>query len=138
MLQQIEAARARVRELEETSDAAAREAVETRAIIIAAANVAIDEVIRASGLTYGEILGMRPESVILAQPESPSSQQRPTRKRSGSGGEHPRYALIGDPGCTYSRGPLPLWMKREMEQAGLDAASKADRETFRQTRMVQA
>jgi hypothetical protein len=45
--------------------------------------------------------------------------------------------LIGDPSCTYARGPVPLWMKREMEASGLDPASKADRETFRQTRMVQ-
>jgi hypothetical protein len=130
MLKDIEEARAKLRELEETSEAAAREAVEAKAQIIAAANAAIDEIVRASGLTYGEICGM-------AVPVEDVPELQPARKRSGNGGEWQRYAWIGDPSATYSRGPVPLWMKREMEAARMDPASKADRDTFRQTRMVQ-
>jgi diadenosine tetraphosphate (Ap4A) HIT family hydrolase len=133
MLQQIEEARDKVRELEETSREAAAEAIEAKAQIIAAANAAIDEIVRASGLTYGEILGQPVPGIHLS---SRVQDPKPACKHS-NGGEHPRYALIGDLRCTYSRGPLPGWMKREMESAGMAPDSKADRETFRQTRMVQ-
>jgi len=42
-----------------------------------------------------------------------------------------RYVDPNNPGNTYSRGPLPAWMKERMLAAGYDPADKGHREEFK-------
>jgi DNA-binding protein H-NS len=42
-----------------------------------------------------------------------------------------RYVDPNNPGNTYSRGPLPAWMKERMLAAGYDPANKDHREEFK-------
>ncbi|CAK0750772.1 DNA-binding protein H-NS [Gammaproteobacteria bacterium] len=50
--------------------------------------------------------------------------------------EGTRYALISNPEQTYVRGPLPFWMKKSMDKAGLDWNMKADCERFKNEYMT--
>jgi DNA-binding protein H-NS len=42
-----------------------------------------------------------------------------------------RYVDPDNPAQTYSRGPLPSWLREKMEAAGYDPADKAQREAFK-------
>ena len=42
-----------------------------------------------------------------------------------------RYVDPDNPAQTYSRGPLPSWLREKMEAAGYDPADKAQREEFK-------
>jgi DNA-binding protein H-NS len=42
-----------------------------------------------------------------------------------------RYVDPENPAQTYSRGPLPRWLREKMEAAGYDPADKAQREEFK-------
>jgi DNA-binding protein H-NS len=46
-------------------------------------------------------------------------------------GNYPQYADPDNPANTYSRGPLPVWMKEKMIAAGYDPADKTQREEFK-------
>lgn len=47
-----------------------------------------------------------------------------------------RYVDPDNPANTYARGVLPGWMKEKMIEQGLDPASKADREHFKQNSLT--
>ena len=50
-----------------------------------------------------------------------------------SGGR--RYVDPHNPDNTYSRGPLPAWMKERMLAAGYDPADKGQREEFKTSQL---
>ena len=56
-------------------------------------------------------------------------RKRATAKRGNA--QYARYADPDNPSQTYSRGPLPVWLREKMEAAGYDAADKAQREEFK-------
>ena len=54
------------------------------------------------------------------------------RKSSGTGrSQGRRYVDPDNPDNSYSRGPLPAWMKERMLAAGYDPADKGHREAFK-------
>ena len=56
------------------------------------------------------------------------------RRRPGGGrrsGSYPQYIDPEDPANTYSRGPVPVWMKEKMIAAGYDPKDKEQREKFK-------
>lgn len=63
------------------------------------------------------------------------------KKRSKSGPATAKnyavFALKEDPSLTYTRGPIPSWMREKMEALGLDSTSKEDRERFKTEQMMQ-
>ena len=46
------------------------------------------------------------------------------------------YSLNADPSKTYSKGPLPAWMKEAMVAAGMDPAMGLDRTNFKASHMT--
>lgn len=70
--------------------------------------------------------GYRADEVI---PLLQTGRKRATAKRGN--GQYARYADPDNPSQTYSRGPLPMWLREKMEAAGYDAADKAQREEFK-------
>jgi DNA-binding protein H-NS len=57
----------------------------------------------------------------------------------GSGtGSVTTYALNADPSKTYSKGPVPTWMKEAMVAAGMDPAMGLDRTNFKASHMTVA
>jgi DNA-binding protein H-NS len=46
-----------------------------------------------------------------------------------------RYVDPDNPAQSYSRGPLPNWLREKMEAAGYDPADKAQREQFKATHL---
>ena len=59
-----------------------------------------------------------------------------TRAKSASEGPKTVYTSKLDPSKTYSRGPLPAWMKDEMTTAGYDPADQARRDAYKAERMT--
>jgi DNA-binding protein H-NS len=55
------------------------------------------------------------------------------RKATGDrrSGNYARYVDPDNPNNTYSRGPVPVWLKDKMADAGYDPADKAQREQFK-------
>jgi DNA-binding protein H-NS len=56
------------------------------------------------------------------------------RRKSGGGrrsGNYPQYVDPDNPDNTYSRGPVPAWLKEKMVASGYDPADKAQREEFK-------
>jgi hypothetical protein len=56
------------------------------------------------------------------------------RRKPGGGrrsGSYPQYVDPEDPANTYSRGPVPVWMKEKMIAAGYDPQDKEQREKFK-------
>lgn len=47
------------------------------------------------------------------------------------GNSHAYFVDPDNPSNTYSKGPLPRWLREKMEAAGYDAADKAQREAFK-------
>ena len=70
--------------------------------------------------------GYRADEVI---PLLHKGRKRPSAKRGN--GQYARYADPENPSQTYSRGPLPVWLREKMEAAGYDTADKAQREEFK-------
>jgi len=56
-------------------------------------------------------------------------------RKKAAGGLHranyPRYVDPDNPDNTYSRGPVPVWLKERMVAAGYDPADKGQREEFK-------
>lgn len=52
----------------------------------------------------------------------------PSRRR---GQSRPHFVDPDNPAHTYSKGPLPAWLREKMHAAGYDAADKAQREAFK-------
>jgi DNA-binding protein H-NS len=50
------------------------------------------------------------------------------KRRSGN---YPQYVDPDNPDNTYSRGPVPVWMKEKMIASGYDPEDKAQREEFK-------
>jgi DNA-binding protein H-NS len=46
-----------------------------------------------------------------------------------------RYVDPENPAQTYSRGPLPTWLREKMEAAGYDPADRAQRDEFKATHL---
>jgi DNA-binding protein H-NS len=55
------------------------------------------------------------------------------RKSAGSrrSGNYRQYVDPDNPSNTYSRGPVPVWLKERMIASGYDPADKAQREEFK-------
>jgi DNA-binding protein H-NS len=55
--------------------------------------------------------------------------------RKGGGGArsagYPQYVDPDNPANTYTRGPVPVWLKEKMVAAGYDPADRAQREEFK-------
>lgn len=49
----------------------------------------------------------------------------------GRSGSYTQYVDPDDPTNTYSRGPLPVWLKEKMVAAGYDPADRTHREEFK-------
>jgi DNA-binding protein H-NS len=57
-------------------------------------------------------------------------------RRGGSAkGAVTRYVDPENPAQTYSRGPLPAWLREKMEAAGYDPADRALRDEFKATHL---
>lgn len=56
-----------------------------------------------------------------------------TSVRRGNG--HAHFVDPDNPSNTYSKGPLPKWLREKMEAAGYDATDKAQREAFKSTHL---
>jgi DNA-binding protein H-NS len=59
------------------------------------------------------------------------SKGRRGRSVKQAAGRAARYIDPENPEQTYSRGPLPTWLREKMEAAGYDPADKAQREDFK-------
>ena len=59
-----------------------------------------------------------------------------TRAKSASEGPKTVYTSKLDPSKTYSRGPLPAWLKAEMVALGLDPENKDARDAFKEQHMT--
>jgi DNA-binding protein H-NS len=57
------------------------------------------------------------------------------RRRAGF---YPRYVDPQNPVNTYSRGPVPVWLREKMIAKGYDPQSKAQRDAFKSTHLEQA
>ena len=55
----------------------------------------------------------------------------------GRSRNYPQYADPDNPANTYSRGPMPAWLKEKMIAAGFDPADKAQRDEFKTTQLEQ-
>jgi DNA-binding protein H-NS len=56
------------------------------------------------------------------------------RKKPAGGrrsGNYPQYVDPDNPANTYSRGPVPIWLKEKMIASGYDPADRAQREEFK-------
>jgi DNA-binding protein H-NS len=94
---------------------------------LAAVREAVDDMIRQSGFSRSEVLG------ISEGPGPEKAKAKRARKASESG---KGWALAADPSKVYTRGKMPGWLKTAMEQAGLGPDSPDDRAAFRQAHMV--
>jgi DNA-binding protein H-NS len=60
-------------------------------------------------------------------------------RRKSAGGRrsasYPQYVDPDNPANTYSRGPVPVWLRERMIAAGYDPADKAQREEFKTSRL---
>jgi DNA-binding protein H-NS len=63
------------------------------------------------------------------------SKGRRGRSAKRAAGGVSRYVDPDNPERTYSRGPLPTWLREKMEAAGYDPANKAHREEFKSTHL---
>lgn len=77
-----------------------------------------------NGYTQEEIVG------LLA------TKGKRTRAKPVSEGPKTVFASKIDPSKTYSRGPLPAWLKAEMVALGLDPENKEARDTFKALHMT--
>lgn len=59
------------------------------------------------------------------------SKGRRGRSAKRASGDVTRYVDPENPAQSYSRGPLPTWLREKMEAAGYDPADKAQREEFK-------
>jgi DNA-binding protein H-NS len=59
------------------------------------------------------------------------SKGRRGRSAKRASGAVTRYVDPENPAQTYSRGPLPTWLREKMAAAGYDPADKAQREEFK-------
>ena len=75
-----------------------------------------------------------PEIAALLIPKSKASVK--PRKASAAPVEAAKYHLLSDPSKTYSKGPLPTWMKEAMVAAGLDPADADARAKFKAEHMA--
>jgi len=60
------------------------------------------------------------------------------RRRPGGGrrsGNYPQYVDPDNPDNTYSRGPVPVWLKEKMIAADYDPDNKAQRDEFKTSRL---
>jgi DNA-binding protein H-NS len=62
-------------------------------------------------------------------------RRKATSGRAAKG--YPQYVDPDNPANTYSRGPVPVWLKEKMLAAGLDPADKQQREEFKSTALKQ-
>jgi DNA-binding protein H-NS len=53
------------------------------------------------------------------------------RSTTGASDGYPRYVDPENPAQTYSRGPLPTWLREKMEAAGYDPADRSQRDEFK-------
>jgi DNA-binding protein H-NS len=60
-----------------------------------------------------------------------SSKGRRGRSAKRAAGDVARHVDPENPAQSYSRGPLPNWLREKMEAAGYDPADKAQREEFK-------
>jgi hypothetical protein len=66
---------------------------------------------------------------IMRRPHPIQKGRRgPSRRR---GQSRPHFVDPDNPAHTYSKGPLPAWLREKMHTAGYDAADKAQREAFK-------
>ncbi len=63
-----------------------------------------------------------------------SRRKKSASKRTRSA-EYVRYVDPDNPAHSYSRGPLPGWLREKMEAAGYDPADKAQREEFKSSHL---
>lgn len=63
-----------------------------------------------------------------------SKRKKPASKRARSA-EYARYVDPDNPAHSYSRGPLPGWLREKMEAAGYNPADKAQREEFKSSHL---
>ncbi|WP_462330118.1 H-NS histone family protein [Thiohalocapsa halophila] len=61
------------------------------------------------------------------------SRGRRGRSAKRASGDVTRYVDPENPAQSYSRGPLPTWLREKMEAAGYDPADKAQRDEFKAT-----
>ncbi|NBC14097.1 MAG: H-NS histone family protein [Gammaproteobacteria bacterium] len=61
------------------------------------------------------------------------SKGRRGRSAKRASGDVTRYVDPENPAQSYSRGPLPTWLREKMEAAGYDPADKAQRDEFKAT-----
>ena len=59
------------------------------------------------------------------------SKGRRARSAKRAAGDVTRYVDPENPAQSYSRGPLPTWLREKMEAAGYDPADKAQRDEFK-------
>lgn len=62
------------------------------------------------------------------------------RRKAVSGrrsGAYPQYVDPDNPSNTYSRGPVPVWLKEKMIAEGYDPADKGQREEFKSAKLQQ-
>ena len=55
--------------------------------------------------------------------------RRTTSRRRGEG--QPRYVDPDNPAHTYSKGPIPGWLREMMQAAGYDVTDRSQREAFK-------
>jgi DNA-binding protein H-NS len=63
------------------------------------------------------------------------------RRKSAAGrrsGNYPHYVDPDNPANTYSRGPVPGWLKEKMIASGYDPADRAQREEFKTSHLMLA
>jgi DNA-binding protein H-NS len=73
-------------------------------------------------------------------PEEVCSALSKGRRKAASGRRssgYPQYVDPDNPANTYSRGPVPVWLKEKMLAAGYDPADRGQREEFKSTQLKQ-
>ena len=63
------------------------------------------------------------------------AKRKKTASKRTRSAEYVRYVDPENPGHSYSRGPLPGWLREKMEAAGYDPADKAQREEFKSSHL---
>ena len=76
------------------------------------------------GYTVDEIF-----SVLSRGRRTPASDRRSRH--------YPQYVDPDNPANTYSRGPMPAWLKEKMIAAGYDPADKGQRDEFKTSQLEQ-
>ena len=93
---------------------------------------AIRKYITDLGYTVPEIAGL----LVPGQKGAKGKGAGKTRKASSTPAAKTVYCLRSDPSKTYSKGPVPTWMKEAMVAAGKDPAMGLDRTEFKAAHMV--